>query len=65
MNKYNLKQNSYSACIDIRNYFRIQFGKFESWDKHISMKHIIYIKNNNPTKINLSGTKLHNMIGDV
>ena len=29
------------------------------------MKHIIYIKNNNPTKINLSGTKLHNMIGDV
>lgn len=80
MNKYNLKHNSYSMCIDVINRYRAQVGKHNSWDKITPMKNIIYIKNNNPTKINISDTKgnvlntnptykdylvLYYMIGDV
>lgn len=80
MNKYNLTHRSYSVCIDTRNRYRIQVGKYISWDKIIPIKHVIYIKTNNPTKINVTNKYgnvlktnptykdypiLYNIIGDV
>ena len=80
MNKYNLKTNSYCACIDIENEYRIQIGKCFTWGEIIPMKYIIYIRTNNPTKINVTNKYgnvlktnptykdypiLYNIIGDV